>query len=165
MFAYQPQTQDRSGEIMAAGQIGAAQSNAQMMGQLGQDIGGALKSIGGTIGDSMQEAREGESAYAALQSIGQMYPAIGKITGALDQLDPRTRFMAARQVLGNFGALSQFGIAGMNAGVREKQMGIQQNAPYVAQGIKNQQNVANQGGPGTPRVNLPPASAIFETGN
>ena len=143
MFAYNPQTQDRSGEIMAAGQIGAAQSNAQMMGQLGQDIGGAIKSIGGTIGDSMQEAREGESAYAALQSIGQMYPAIGKITGALDQLDPRTRFMAARQVLGNFGALSQFGIAGMNQQARAQGDQNAMSRMYTQETLRRERDAVN----------------------
>jgi hypothetical protein len=49
MFAYNP-TPDRSGEIIAAGQIGAAQANSQMMGQLGENIGGALASIGNMYG-------------------------------------------------------------------------------------------------------------------
>jgi hypothetical protein len=50
MFAYNPQTQDRSGEIMASGQIGAASTRADTMTQMGKDIGGALSAIGGMYG-------------------------------------------------------------------------------------------------------------------
>ena len=51
MFSYSPTTQDRSGEIMAMGQVGAAQTGAQTMSQLGSDIGGALASIGNMYGE------------------------------------------------------------------------------------------------------------------
>jgi hypothetical protein len=46
MFAYNPQVTDRSGEFLAAGRLGAAQSNAQMLEQLGEDIGGTIRSAG-----------------------------------------------------------------------------------------------------------------------
>ena len=46
MFAYNPQVTDRSGEFLAAGRLGAAQSNAQMIEQLGEDIGGTIRSAG-----------------------------------------------------------------------------------------------------------------------
>ena len=151
MFAYSP-TPDRSGEILAAGQLQAAEASANAMAGIGRDIGGALMSIGGSFGDAIKEAREGESAYTALQSIGKMYPAIGKITGALDQLDPRTRHMAARQVLGNFGALSQFAIAGMNNETR-------QNAPYVDQLLDNQRDVGAGNQTITPGSSTPPVGA------
>jgi hypothetical protein len=111
MFSYSPQVADRSGEIMAAGQMQAAQTNAQMMSDLGQNIGGALKSIGGSYGDAMEKRADGESAYLALQQMAQMYPSMNKMVKGLSELDPRTRGMASAQVLGNFGALSQFGIA------------------------------------------------------
>lgn len=52
MFAYNPGTQDRSGEIMAAGQMAAAQTQAQMMSNLGDDIGGAIASIANTYAAS-----------------------------------------------------------------------------------------------------------------
>ena len=69
MFAYSP-TPDRSGEIMAMGQVGAAQSNAQMMGQLGQDIGGALASIGGMYAENK-----------GLEAKAKGYDQVGKILG------------------------------------------------------------------------------------
>jgi len=47
MFAYNP-TPDRSGEILGAGQMQAAQTNADMMKGLGEDIGGAIASLAGS---------------------------------------------------------------------------------------------------------------------
>lgn len=61
MFAYNPQTQDRSGEIMAMGQVGAAQSNAQMMGQIGQDIGGALTTLAAAYGQRQGTIAKGKN--------------------------------------------------------------------------------------------------------
>jgi hypothetical protein len=46
MFAYNPQVTDRSGEILAVGRLGAARSNAQMLENLGEDIGGTIRSAG-----------------------------------------------------------------------------------------------------------------------
>jgi hypothetical protein len=43
---YNPTVNDRSGEILAAGRMDAARSNAQMLGQLGEDIGGTIRSAG-----------------------------------------------------------------------------------------------------------------------
>ena len=60
---YNPGVYDRSGEILAAGQIGAAQSNAQMMSQLGNDIGGAIKTLAGAYADGEATKAKG-GAYA-----------------------------------------------------------------------------------------------------
>jgi len=51
MFAYNPTENDQSGRIIAQGMMGAAQTNAQSMGQMGQDIGGALAGIGQMYGE------------------------------------------------------------------------------------------------------------------
>lgn len=98
-------------------------------------ITGALAQLGGMTLEMEQKKQEDQAAYGALQAIGQMFPAFGKTVKALDQLDEGTRYMAARSVLGNIGAISQLGIAGMNQQMRAAQ-------PYVAAGIKNQQNIA-----------------------
>lgn len=50
MFTYSPTVNDRSGEIMAAGTVGAARTQADMYNKLGSDIGGALASIGNMYG-------------------------------------------------------------------------------------------------------------------
>lgn len=46
MFAYNPQTQDRSGEILADGTTQSAAINAAMMERLGKDIGSGIRSVG-----------------------------------------------------------------------------------------------------------------------
>ena len=51
MFAYNPTVDDRSGEILAAGQVGAAQANAQMLQGIGQNIGDAIKSFAGVYAE------------------------------------------------------------------------------------------------------------------
>jgi hypothetical protein len=61
MFSYSPQVADRSGEIIAAGQVGAAQANAQMMGQMGENIGGALQAIGGMYGEIESQKAKGRA--------------------------------------------------------------------------------------------------------
>ena len=50
MLAYNPTVNDRSGEIIASGQMGAANTQAQMYNQLGNNIGGALASLGDMYG-------------------------------------------------------------------------------------------------------------------
>jgi hypothetical protein len=151
MFGYAPTVNDRSGEFLAAGTVGAAQTNAQAMGQIGQDIGGALKSIGGTIGSINQQNDMGDSAYEALGAIGEMYPGMKSAFTALGKMDPRTRRLASMSILDNLGAVSQLGIAGMNQQARAAQ-------PYNNAAARNQQTISAQGGPTQsalpPRVNL-----------
>jgi hypothetical protein len=43
---YNPTVNDRSGEFIAAGRMDAARSNAQMLEQLGENIGGTIRSAG-----------------------------------------------------------------------------------------------------------------------
>jgi hypothetical protein len=75
MFAYNPTVNDRSGEILGAGQMQAAQTNAQMMGQLGQDIGGALSAIGGIYGkykDKKDMLKGMDSAVGVMADAGAL---------------------------------------------------------------------------------------------
>jgi hypothetical protein len=65
MFAYSP-TPDRSGELLAAGQLGAAQANQQMMSQLGSDIGGALSAIGGIYGKAAGSAKQEKDKFTGM---------------------------------------------------------------------------------------------------
>jgi hypothetical protein len=121
MFSYSPIEANESGRILAAGQVGAAQANSQMMGQLGNDIGGALKSLGGSFAGAIEQRNEDEGAYAALQSLGDMFPAFNKVVKSLDQFDPRTRRVAARSITSSMlGPLSQFAMAGMASGMRSR---------------------------------------------
>jgi hypothetical protein len=160
MFAYQP-TPDRSGEIMAAGQMQAAQTNAQMMSDLGQNIGGALQSIGGMIGGKMQANAQADSAFDAISAIGQMYPGMKKISTALEGVDPRTRRLASMSILDNLGAISQLGIAGMNTQTRRDQQALTargQNITVNMPAARAQQNAAAQVAAGQGRVTTLPAN-------
>lgn len=57
MFAYNPTVNDQSGQILGQAQVGAAQTQAQSMQQMGQDIGGAITSLAGMYaGHKMQQA-------------------------------------------------------------------------------------------------------------
>jgi hypothetical protein len=49
MFAYNPGIQDRSGEYLAQGALGAAQANQQMYEQIGEDVGGTIRKAGEAI--------------------------------------------------------------------------------------------------------------------
>ena len=161
MFSYSPQVADRSGEIMAAGQMQAAQTNAQMMGQLGQDIGGALQSIGGMYGAVSEKNAMGDSAFDAISAIGQMYPGMKKISSALEGMDPRTRRLASMSILDNLGAISQLGIAGMNTQTRQSQQALTARGQQIAvnaPAARAQQNAAAQVAAGQGRVTTLPAN-------
>ena len=142
---YSPTVNDQSGQIMASGQIGAAQTNAQMMGQFGQDIGSAIKSIGGTIAGGMQANAQADSAFDAITAIGQMYPGMKKISTALGGLDQRTRRLASMSILDNLGAISQLGIAGMNSQARNAALGMTAAAPGVKLYNDNQKTISEEG--------------------
>lgn len=143
MFAYNPTVNDNRDQYIMA----AAQTNQQAMGQLGQDIGGALQSIGGIYGGIQEKNAMGDSAYEALGAIGEMYPGMKSAFTALGKMDPRTRRLASMSILDNLGAISQLGIAGMNAGVRRQQMGVQTAMPGIRAAATGAQNQAAQGGP------------------
>ena len=134
-----------SGQIMAQGTMGAANTQAQMYNQLGDDIGGALQSIGGTIGAIQEKNAMGDSAYEALGAIGEMYPGMKSTYGALGKMDPRTRRLASMSILDNLGAVSQLGIAGLNNQTRTAGQQIQQNAPMARAAATNAATVAQRG--------------------
>jgi hypothetical protein len=131
-----------------------------MMGQLGQDIGGALQSIGGMYGAVSEKNAMGDSAFDAISAIGQMYPGMKKISSALEGVDPRTRRLAAMSILDNLGAISQLGIAGMNTQTRRDQQALTARGQEITVNMpaaRAQQNAASQVAAGQGRVTtLPP---------
>jgi hypothetical protein len=154
MFGYAPQESDQSGRIIAQGMMGAAQTNAQTMGQVGQDIGGALASIGGMVGNVSQANAQADSAFDAISAIGQMYPGMKKISSALEGMDPRTRRLASMSILDNLGAISQLGIAGMNNQTRTAQQGLAARMPDLRKQA-DAQNTLRQEGPSINGTALP----------
>jgi hypothetical protein len=75
MFSYSPQVADRSGQIIADGQIASANTQANMYNQLGQDIGGALSAIGGIYGkykDKKDMLKGMDSAVGVMADAGAL---------------------------------------------------------------------------------------------
>lgn len=150
MFNYSPTVNDRSGEIMAAGQIGAASTNADMMNNLGSNIGGALTNIGKMYGSYIEDRVDGESSLQIIKGLSDSgYKPFADIYKNLMTLGPRAAGRAAQAVVGDAGGwISQVMISGQNNQMR-------QQAPYIQAGIKNQQNIAGgnvpHGGMGVPQ--------------
>ena len=66
MFAYNPTVNDNSGAILAQGQVGSAQTQAEMYNRLGSDIGGALSAIGGIYGKAAGSAKEEKDKFTGM---------------------------------------------------------------------------------------------------
>jgi hypothetical protein len=128
---------------MAAGQMQAANTNAQMMSQLGQDIGGALANLGGMY--AQNKGLEAEAAgYDRIGEIlgGSMFkddPAIGGLLGSL------RKEKNARMKIAGYNAL--FNMAGpiSNSQMAQQRFGVQQGAPAAAAGARNEADRAAQG--------------------
>jgi hypothetical protein len=163
MFAYNPQVTDRSGEIMAAGQMQAAQANAQMMGQLGQDIGGALAGIGEMYGEIEGNKAKGRAFKDVFKVVG---PTMGM---SLEQLEG----VAGGKIKSDMDwynvreTMSPFMPALINMQLGQQRMGVQrdqqaltargQNITVNMPAARAQQNAAAQVAAGQGRVTtLPP---------
>lgn len=151
MFAYNPTVNDMSGQIMGQGMIGAASTKADTMSQLGSDIGGALASIGGIYGELEGMKAKGRAFKKTMEVVG---PSFGMTTDKLAAI--------AGTDLKNDMDWARFGETMMpmmpsliNATLAHGRLGVQQNAPYVEAGLKNQQNIAGgnvpHGSMGVPR--------------
>jgi hypothetical protein len=80
MFGYAPQESDQSGRIIAQGMTSAAQTNAQTMGQIGQDIGGALANIGQMYGALEERKAKGRAFKKTMEVMG---PSLGMTSDKL----------------------------------------------------------------------------------
>ena len=124
-----------SGQIMGAGQLQAAATNAESMVGLGQNIGEALKSVGGSFQDAREKYEEGQGIYSAMQNVSKIFPRLKSIMDGAENLPPAVQNAMARNAVGMLGALSQFSIAELNNQTRQR-------APYVDQMLDNQRDVA-----------------------
>jgi hypothetical protein len=116
MFAYNP-TPDRSGEILMAGQMQAAETQANMYNQLGNNIGGALASLGGAFGESMKEnknqKRTFEGMYNFLSSKNMLSP---ELDATLQGFAQKKDFASANAYIAPYLAELDFGRKSMLAG-------------------------------------------------
>ena len=139
---------------MAQGTMGAAQTNQQMMQGIGDNIGQALMTIGSAYKDYSDMKSSIKSGEKMLDVLG---PAIGMTTEKLNALGysgmkDREKAQFFNGLFG--GGLYASAAQAINFG---NKMQLSQNAPYVAAGIKNQQNIAGGNVPHGGRVPQPPA--------
>jgi len=90
MFAYNPQVNDRSGEILGASQANAANTRAQGMQFFGQSIGEGLESMGSSIAEvitkKQEDASKATSIGEALNTMQSTLPTYGAEGVALQQI-------------------------------------------------------------------------------
>lgn len=139
---FNPGVNDISGQILGQGVAGAAQTRADMMSQMGQDIGGAIESIGGALTQSLEFNNMGDSAFEGIKAISEMYPGMKKIATSLENLPDRERRMASLFTAQNFGALSQFAVAGMRDSTMQAGQQLARDRPFIDASLKNLGNTA-----------------------
>jgi hypothetical protein len=162
MFAYNP-TPDRSGEILGAGQMQAAATNAQAMSQMGQDIGGALQAIGGIYAQG-QQVKSDAKIYGDLIKFAA--PVLGDTKGEMlksyNEMNTRDQANFGRLLFGGgtFATMSQGYNFGMGNQTRKDQQALTargQNITLNMPAARAQQNAAAQVAAGQGRVTtLPP---------
>jgi hypothetical protein len=113
-----------------------------MMSQMGQDIGGAIEDIGGALTNSLEFNNMGDSAFEGIKAISEMYPGMKKIATSLENLPDRERRMASLFTAQNFGALSQFAVAGMRDSTQQAGQQLDRDRPFIDASLKNLGNTA-----------------------
>lgn len=81
MFAYNPQVNDRSGEIYGAHQVDAAKAQAAGMQSFGKSIGEGLQSAGSSIAGGVTKSRENAMKYDAAAGMMDTYKTNAKALG------------------------------------------------------------------------------------
>ena len=142
MFSYSPQTQDRSGEIIGAGMMGAAETQANAMAGIGQNIGSALQAIGGMYGEVESRKAKGRAFKKTMEVMG---PSLGMTSDKLKAAfgDVKTDMDYANLSDSLMPVLPSW----INSTLATGRMGIQQNAPFANAGLRGATLV--DGGEGT----------------
>jgi hypothetical protein len=142
-------------------QMTANQQKAEQQQQYMGQIFGALADVGSMF----QKQEEMSAGVKAGEQFGKMFGSqLGMNMDFMNAPEYKKMDTASKYQFwqGNFfpsmGAMSNM----LNT---SRRLGVQQAAPVAGAITKNAANIAGQGGPGIPRVNLPPASAIFGGGN
>jgi hypothetical protein len=128
--------------------------------QMMENIGSSIESLMGSYVEGQQKRAAGKAYKTAFGVLG---PALGMDEATLKSLTGELKSDADWADFGS--TMGPFIPSIANAQLGRSRLGVQQGLPAATAGIKNATNIAGQGGPGIPRVNLPPASAIFGGGN
>jgi hypothetical protein len=149
MFGYAPQESDQSGRIIAQGMMGAAQTNAQTMGQVGQDIGGALAGIGQMYGAIEERKAKGRAFKKTMEVMG---PALGMTTDKLQAAfgDVKTDMDYANlsdSLMPIMPSWINSTLAGQRMDVQQDQQQLTARMPDLRNQATNTAMVTGQGGP------------------
>lgn len=154
MFSYNPTVNDQSGQIIAQGAMGAAQTNAQMMSQLGENIGGALAGIGQMYGEIEGQKAKGRAFKDVFKivspSLGISMEQLEAVSGGKLKND-RDWFQASEMLMPMMPSL-------INAQMYSKGLSAKQAAPAA----KLQYGAAAQVASGQGRVTAPPSGINFD---
>lgn len=139
MFAYNPQTQDRSGEIRAAGTMSAANS-----------IGSALTSIADTYSEVQSRKAKGKAFKDVFKVVA---PSAGIDMKQLEELNGGSLkndmdwYNASENIAPLLPSLINLQLGQMNNTTRRQGMGVQTAMPGIRAAATGAQNQASQGGP------------------
>lgn len=100
MFSYSPTENDESGRIIAGGMMGAAQTQADSMRQVGQDIGGIISQFAGAYAADKALKAKGAAYGDFMKRHGQQ---LGFDPGYLEDFlkrDPREQAMIGDNIIG-----------------------------------------------------------------
>ena len=100
MFAYNPTVNDQSGQIIGQGMVGAAQTNADTMRQVGSDIGSVITQFAGAYAADKALQAKGSAYGDFMKRHGQQ---LGFDPGYLEDFlkrDPREQAMIGDNIIG-----------------------------------------------------------------
>lgn len=87
MFNYGPTVNDESGQILARGQIGAAQTNAQMMQGISDNIGNAITSLAAAYGQRQGTIAKGKNFKKFMGMAGDTFGMDGSMFADMEDYD------------------------------------------------------------------------------
>jgi hypothetical protein len=121
MFNYDPGVNDESGKILGGAIMGTAETNAQMMGDLGQNIGNTIASFAGAYANNKALEAKGSAYGDFMKRHGSQLGFDGEwIKGFLSE-SPRQQAMIGDSIIGmnNTGrSIMSQEIVGMQMGPR-----------------------------------------------
>jgi hypothetical protein len=147
MIQYNPQVNDMRGEYA----MRAAQANAQMMGQMGQDIGGALASIGGMYGEIEGQKAKGRAFKDVFKvvspSLGISMDQLEAVAGGKIKSD-RDWFQVSEMMMPMMPSL-------INMQLGQDRLGVQRNQPFINTALDDMTNTASGNRTVTPGSPMP----------
>jgi hypothetical protein len=143
MFAYNPQTQDMSGQIIGQGMIGAAQTTAGAQMQMADDIGSSLVSLAAAYGAKKGTEAKGKNFKKFMGMAGDTFGMDGSMFADMEDYD-------AGMMLDNFGswmpAMANAQLGSQRMGVQQQGQQLQTALPGLRAQAQNKTDVINQGG-------------------